>query len=303
MPMIYSGSELLCKHHLPSIKVVRALRHIRKIRGGSQAHLIQCSDGEYYVVKFRNNPQHPRLLANELFATRLAAAVKLPVLPVAFVNVSKEFIATSRLVNIELPDGNQSCEAGVQFGSGHPGYRSEVFDYLPSPLYGDVWNAPTICGALAFDLWTGNVDYRQCLFLARPELRRVYVLIMIDQGHCFGGGRWEFDDNPFRSLYPEKRGYEIVDGWDCFDPWLTRIEKMKERVIRTIASEIPPQWYGEKKEELDHLVERLIKRRSKIRELIEIVRESPEDVFPNWLSAKKGPVTSKSQTGGVQEVA
>jgi hypothetical protein len=43
---------------------LQALRVIRKMRGGAQAHLMQASDGGYYVVKFRNNPQHRRILVN-----------------------------------------------------------------------------------------------------------------------------------------------------------------------------------------------------------------------------------------------
>ena len=41
-----------------------AVRHIRKMRGGAQSHLLQADDGNYYVVKFRNNPQHRRILSN-----------------------------------------------------------------------------------------------------------------------------------------------------------------------------------------------------------------------------------------------
>ena len=40
---------------------------------------MRCSDGHLYVVKFQNNPQHLRVLANELLATRLAERVGLPV--------------------------------------------------------------------------------------------------------------------------------------------------------------------------------------------------------------------------------
>ena len=49
------------------------------MRGGAQAHLMRAADGFFYVVKFRNNPQHLRVLANELLAARLAEAVGLPV--------------------------------------------------------------------------------------------------------------------------------------------------------------------------------------------------------------------------------
>jgi hypothetical protein len=52
--------------------MVRAIEQIGRMRGGAQAHLMRCSDENYYVVKFQNNPQHRRVLGNELLDTRLA---------------------------------------------------------------------------------------------------------------------------------------------------------------------------------------------------------------------------------------
>ena len=39
---------------------------------------MRCSDEDYYVVKFQNNPQGAKILANELLGTRLAARLGLP---------------------------------------------------------------------------------------------------------------------------------------------------------------------------------------------------------------------------------
>ncbi len=44
------------------------------MRGGAQAHLMRCADDNYYVVKFQNNPQGRRILANELLASRIGGA-------------------------------------------------------------------------------------------------------------------------------------------------------------------------------------------------------------------------------------
>src|SRR5260370_30420031 len=55
-----------------------AVEEVRRMRGGSQAHLMRCSDGNYDVVKFQDNPQHRRVLVNELLGTRLAALIGLP---------------------------------------------------------------------------------------------------------------------------------------------------------------------------------------------------------------------------------
>ena len=56
-----------------------AVQHVRRMRGGAQAQLMRCSDGRLYVVKFRNNPQSVRVLANEYLVTHLAQRIGLPV--------------------------------------------------------------------------------------------------------------------------------------------------------------------------------------------------------------------------------
>ena len=53
--------------------MVLAVEHIRRMRGGAQSHLMRCDDGGYYIVKFQNNPQHIRVLANEMLGTKIAA--------------------------------------------------------------------------------------------------------------------------------------------------------------------------------------------------------------------------------------
>ena len=53
------------------------------MRGGAQSHLMRCSDGNYYVVKFQNNPQRRRILVNALLGTRLAGRMGLPTAPVS----------------------------------------------------------------------------------------------------------------------------------------------------------------------------------------------------------------------------
>src|ERR1700685_1756980 len=72
--------------------MLKAVEHIRRMRGGAQAHLMRCSDNAYYVVKFQNNPQHTRVLANEVLGTVLAGRLGLPTLPFAVVEVRQDLI-------------------------------------------------------------------------------------------------------------------------------------------------------------------------------------------------------------------
>ena len=46
-----------------------AVQHLRPLRGGAQIDLLRASEGACYVTKFQNNPQHIRVLANEMLAT------------------------------------------------------------------------------------------------------------------------------------------------------------------------------------------------------------------------------------------
>src|SRR5260221_6748103 len=101
--------------------MLRALEQIRRMRGGAQSQLMRCSDGHYYVVKFQNNPQHRRILVNELLGTRLAARLGLPTTAVEIVHVSEELIRLTPDLCMEMPRSRVPCQARPQFGSRYSG--------------------------------------------------------------------------------------------------------------------------------------------------------------------------------------
>ena len=75
---------------------IEAVQHIRRMRGGAQSHLMRAADRHFYVVKFQNNPQHTKVLANELLATRLAQYVGLPAPATEIIEVKDDpFVAPS----------------------------------------------------------------------------------------------------------------------------------------------------------------------------------------------------------------
>ena len=74
---------------------ISAVQHLRPLRGGAQSHLFRASDGAWYVTKFQNNPQHIRVLANEMLATRLGLALGLPMPRVEVIEASDWLIARS----------------------------------------------------------------------------------------------------------------------------------------------------------------------------------------------------------------
>jgi hypothetical protein len=143
-----------------------AVEQVRRMRGGAQAHLMRCDDGAYYIVKFQNNPQHLRILANEMLATRLAARLGLCVPQVEVVEVRPEIIAYTPDLVIQLGLGRKPCAAGKQFGSQFPGHpaRTAVHDFLPDEQLGRVRNLSDFLGVLVLDKWTCNTNGRQAIF-------------------------------------------------------------------------------------------------------------------------------------------
>jgi hypothetical protein len=280
--------------------MLRALEQLRRMRGGAQSHLMRCSDGHYYVVKFQNNPQHRRILVNELLGTKLAARLGLPTTPAAIVEVSEELIRLTPDLTMEMPRQRIPCQPGLQFGSRYPGdpRRLTLHDFLPDEQLRQVANLHDFAGMLVFDKWACNTNGRQTLFFKEPprgghptvdsssaeKIGAPYSTLMIDQGFCFNAGEWNFPDAPLRGLYARNGVYEGVTGMESFAPWLERLEKqMTERALDEITRQIPPAWYEDDLDAVLRLSEHLLRRRSRVPELILAAKKSNRQPFPNWI--------------------
>ncbi len=257
------------------------------MRGGAQSHLMLGADGHAYVVKFQNNPQNLRVLANEMLATKLAEALGLTVPVCDVVEVSEWLVANTSELSLERAEGLERCKAGLQFGSRMVGglMPGQTVDYLPEPQLGDVKNIEEFAGMLVLDKWTCNSNGRQAVFHKRPREKR-YKAAFIDQGYCFHAGDWTLSDAPLRGVYARNLVYGQVTGWESFEPWLSRMETLKPETIWGIAEGVPPEWYGGSISEMEELVEKLLARRSRVRELIDSFRESSREPFPNWMVGK-----------------
>lgn len=265
------------------------------MRGGAQGHLMRAGDEHFYVVKFQNNPQHVRVLANELLATRLATRIGLPVPYADVIEVSPWLIDHTPELHVQLAGQKLRCRAGLQFASRYAvdPLAGQVFDYLPEQLLDRVRNLDAFAGMLAFDKWTCNANGRQAAFWRMPRERK-YTASFIDQGYCFNAGEWSFPDSPLRGVYAWNAVYAGVTGWRSFEPWLGRIEQFDEKDAHECAEGIPPEWYGDM-DELERLVAELMKRRARVRELITAFRDSTRQPFPNW---KEPSAISRQPSGG-----
>ena len=258
-----------------------AVQHIRRMRGGSQAHLLRASDGSYYVTKFQNNPQHIRVLANEMFATRLAQWLGLPVPRVEVIEVSDWLVSHSPELRVEFGGAATPCNSGRQLGSQYPDPELQMFDYLPESLLDQVANIGDFARMLVLDKWVGNADGRQVVFTRKLRGRR-YHAMFIDQGYALNAGDWDFPDAALRGVYARNCVYNDVTGWESFEPALTKAEEADIIDIWRCAEPIPPEWYEYDRNGLERIVETIHQRRTMIRDLISSFRTSSRSPFPKW---------------------
>jgi len=265
-------------------KRISAVQHLRRLRGGSQSHLLRASDGASYVTKFQNNPQHIRVLANEMLATRLGLTLGLPMPSIEVIEVSEWLIAHTPDLRIQQVGAEVPCQSGKQLGSLHVGEDTLglTFDYLPREMLQRVRNLGDFARVLVLDKWTCNADGRQVVFSRKTLRSQRHHATFIDQGYCFNASEWSFPDCPLRGVYANNCVYEGVTGWEAFEPALTRAEEMDADTIWRYAAEIPEEWYEGDRDGLHRLVEALHHQRTAIRGLIEKFRESTRNPFPNW---------------------
>ena len=145
---------------------VNARRFVRKLRGGAQAHLLEADDGHCYVVKFQNNPQHRRILVNEVLAAEILAHLQIASPRHQMVRVSSDFLHANPEVHLQSGTSRAAVEPGWHFGSVHPGNPDTltIYDFIPDSLLTQVANAEQFLAVLAFDRWVANADGRQSIF-------------------------------------------------------------------------------------------------------------------------------------------
>lgn len=281
--------------------LVHATRFLRHMRGGAQAHLLEGGDGHFYVTKFRDNPQHVRILVNEWISSRLLEYLRIAAPKVAIVELDESFLSRESEVKIRLVAKDLPVSTGWHFGSRFPGNpdRDAVYDYLPDSLLSQVQNLRHFLGVFAFDKWTANSDSRQAIFVRQrikkwlddPDsstggtspLAKGFIALMIDHGYTFDGPHWEFNDGPLQGFYFRPLVYKGVCKLDDFEPWLTRVREAPAELFDGILRDLPRQWLPDGDEApVERLVDQLYRRRKMVADLIANSAKSRSSYFPAW---------------------
>ena len=249
------------------------------VRGGSQAHVMQASDGHQYVVKAVNNPQGRAVLACEYIGSRIMAELGLSVPPVVLIDVPEAVAAETTL---HIGGHLQPYFPGLCVGSRCPAADTPIYEFLPDGAMDIVANRREFAGAMVADKWTCNCDSRQVIFHRDGKNRM--VARFVDQGFCFNAGDpfKPFPDSHLRGIYTRSAVYKHVQDWADFEPWLSRAEHFDPERIRAIVERVPDSWVhwqGDIKRWKQEISAGLIQRRSEIRRLIHEVSRSPYAPF------------------------
>ena len=280
------------RNNTSEISKIKAFKHIRCMNGGSKAHMCECSDGYKYIVKFQNNPQGNRTLANDLLGTLLARYMGLPVPDPAIVEVTDDLMPGKRDRMLRYDPGANLGPPGKCFGSKYLTPRMPGSHRSRSVAPGDLnrayllklGNLKDFAGMLVFDKWVCNTDPRQVIFV-RDEDNRDRV-VMIDFGYCFHAHNWRFPPHRSIGVFGEWFVYNAIEGMEAFEPWLQILENdLDEDVLTSLASLIPPIWYDFDSVALGALLTTLNERRKVVRKLLGDCCSMNPHSFRNWTTS------------------
>ena len=265
----------------------RAARLIRKMRGGAQAHLVEVENGQSYILKSTNNPQHRRILVNEWISHAILRYLNIFVPDTALIELTPEFIRENPELYMSAGSERKAIPPGIHFGSRlyvDPKCTA-IFDFVPDRILAKLENRSDFWGTLVFDKWVGNTDSRQAVFFRKAG----FFVQMIDHGFAFNGPHWTFYDSPLHATYFRTSVYDEILSLDSFQPWLERVEHFPVEVIERAVKEIPQDWLHQDQGELERMLDILLTRRSRVRALIHEIPHRRPRVFANWEPLRPTP--------------
>jgi hypothetical protein len=249
-------------------RALTANRFIRKMRGGSQSVLLQCTDSQYVVVKMAGNPQGPNVLANEFIGSTVSTMAGLPVAQGSFVYLSDEFIDRNPDLWFEAPEGRCRPEAGIHFGSlflGEPDGYFRPTDYISRSKITLIRNRSAFLGMYIMDVWANHQDNRQAILINTADERGLEVRF-VDHGHMFAGPHWKFSNRLGLAYHLESSLYSNLWEATAISSWISHFENVLPGAFSQAVSLVPGEWY---KGNIDLLHDVLLHRLENLNSLIE----------------------------------
>jgi hypothetical protein len=224
---------------------------IRRVPGRSQGHLVQGSDGRFYVAKFAGNPEGNRTLINEWIAYRLFERLEVSTPALRVLRLSEETRDKAGLC-FSVGSRNISVQPGLHLGSQCPvdPTTTAIFDFLPRKLLRSlVVNLADFAKAFVADKLLAQTDSRQCIFVRerRPGNSDVeFRAYMIDHGSILAASQWEFQDcSSHHGIYLDSTVYSIIDMHSLCGEAAQVIRHTSVSELYPAATDIPSAWFSD----------------------------------------------------------
>lgn len=238
--------------------------------------MIRADDKARYNVKFKENDQGPRILANDLIASQIAVRLGVPTPDSVIVEIDQTFLDANPILGTRYP---KPVAPGAHFGSM---IVRNTFDNPPVGLINTVSNVADFPQIIVFDILTENTD--RCnvgnfLIVRLDHYPQQTHFVSIDHGHCFGPN-WDLTLPQRIGSWCKSHLREITDairGSDPFRVAITNASGISPEWLDEVFNYLPQEW-GVSPEELRALKAFILGQVLRVEEILSRERA----LFPNW---------------------
>jgi len=175
-----------------------------------------------------------------------------------------------------------------------------TFDFIPNTQLAALRNLQAFPGMLLMDKWCGTGMRRSAIF-SRDSTSGEYSASFISHSCAFNGSKWNFEEPRKLARYQNDAVYRGIRGPESFEPVLSSLTSLSSETLWRAISEMPAEWSGDDRYELDELVENIFNRRAMTRDLLLDLPRTLPGLFPHWMPAVGVKASWQQQPHGLRQ--
>jgi hypothetical protein len=228
-------------------QAVDITRIVRRMRGGSQAYLVQGNDGRFYVVKFAGNPQGNRTLINEWITTHLLQRLDVSTPSLLVLRLNRQTTKAAESLCFQLGTRSITIEPGLHLGSLCPADPTikPIYDFLPQSFLAKISNLADFAKTLVLDVFLAQADSRQAIFVNEGSKDSLpFRAYLIDHGKALGSSAWELRDLHSQGFYGDGKIYSMMDTASIAEIALRSLATIAEGDLYRMVQDVPREWFA-----------------------------------------------------------
>lgn len=225
-------------------RTVRLTKYLRAPdqSGGSKPKIFEAEDGQEYLVKFKENEQGVRVLANDLIANAIAQRLEVACPEGLVVDLDQALLEVNSAFKYDYPT---AISPGKHFGIR---VIDDILTFPPRSLIRTASNKKEIAKFIILDVLTQNHDRnpRSSVLLVKPRhAPSQFQVSAIDHGHCFGKPNWDESITKMVGNWAPTYLAEFADeirGKEPFKEGLEKLATLTDTHIDMILDGVPDEW-------------------------------------------------------------